>query len=227
MQIAVTTWPFAVCSLREPVAVADAPEFAGFDLGSLHDPAIDKRCMVGDSERYGTEIRTLGLPVGRLFHRFGERRTDRSLADVASAEANLRDFAAVLCLCSAATLVLVMLLPGVVNLGQTRSDAIEAEICQLRPMVDLATETTKFAAVEPRVGAAIDTLDALRPGALQTPLDATTIEFRALLSGLQAAGHRGAAVVECVHQERMGSLYEDMLIERIAMRDLVCHWGHA
>lgn len=35
MQIAVTTLPFAVCSLREPVAVAAAHGFAGFELVSI------------------------------------------------------------------------------------------------------------------------------------------------------------------------------------------------
>jgi sugar phosphate isomerase/epimerase len=161
VRLSVTTWSFPACDLPESVAIAAALGFDAIDLGYIHRPAIDKRRVVVDAERYGAEMGALGLPVTCLFHRFGHSRTARNLADASSREANLRDFRAVLRFCTAAGVPLVMLLPGMVNDGQTRDAAIAVAANQLRAMVDLAAGANIIVAIEPHVGAATDAPEAV------------------------------------------------------------------
>jgi sugar phosphate isomerase/epimerase len=63
-----------------------------------------------------------------------------------------------------------------------------------------------------------------RPGALQAKLAQGTINFAALLATLRDAGYSGYLALEYVHQEYMGTLYDDVLTETVQMRDLVRAW---
>jgi sugar phosphate isomerase/epimerase len=63
-----------------------------------------------------------------------------------------------------------------------------------------------------------------RPGYLQAKLDEGVIDFRALLGLLRSQGYERALAIEYVHQAYMNTLYDDVLTETIAMRDLVRGW---
>lgn len=63
-----------------------------------------------------------------------------------------------------------------------------------------------------------------RPGALQTKLAHGTINMPAMLGSLRDAGYRGWLAVEWVHQDYMDTLYDDVLTETIACRDLLRDW---
>ncbi len=61
-------------------------------------------------------------------------------------------------------------------------------------------------------------------GALQTKFAEGTLNFPALFGTLRDAGYTGALALEAVHQGYMGTLYDDVLTETIAMRDAFNHW---
>lgn len=63
-----------------------------------------------------------------------------------------------------------------------------------------------------------------RPGYLQTKLDQGVIDFNAMLGLLGSQGYDRALAIEYVHQAYMNTLYEDVLTETVAMRDLVRNW---
>jgi sugar phosphate isomerase/epimerase len=63
-----------------------------------------------------------------------------------------------------------------------------------------------------------------RPGALQTKLAKGTINMEAMLATLRDAGYGGWLSVEFVHQDYMDTLYDDVLTETIACRDLLRAW---
>ena len=63
-----------------------------------------------------------------------------------------------------------------------------------------------------------------RPGALQTKLSQGTINLPAMLGTLRAAGYAGWLALEWVHQDYMDTLYDDVLTETIAARDVVRDW---
>jgi sugar phosphate isomerase/epimerase len=64
-----------------------------------------------------------------------------------------------------------------------------------------------------------------RPGYLQAKLAEGVIDFAALLGLLKSLGYQGALAIEYVHQAYMNTLYDDVLTETIAMRDLVRQWS--
>ena len=63
-----------------------------------------------------------------------------------------------------------------------------------------------------------------KPGALQTKLSQGTINMQAMLGTLRDAGYAGWLAVEWVHQDYMDTLYDDVLTETIACRDLLRAW---
>ncbi len=63
-----------------------------------------------------------------------------------------------------------------------------------------------------------------RPGALQTKLSQGTINMGAMLGTLRDAGYGGWLAVEWVHQDYMDTLYDDVLTETIACRDVLRAW---
>jgi sugar phosphate isomerase/epimerase len=63
-----------------------------------------------------------------------------------------------------------------------------------------------------------------KPGALQTKLSQGTINMAAMLGTLRDAGYEGWLSVEWVHQDYMDTLYDDVLTETIACRDLLRGW---
>jgi sugar phosphate isomerase/epimerase len=58
-----------------------------------------------------------------------------------------------------------------------------------------------------------------RPGALQAKWGQGTIDFPALFEALRAIRYDGYVAVEYVHQDYMGTLYDDVLTETVRMRD--------
>jgi sugar phosphate isomerase/epimerase len=63
-----------------------------------------------------------------------------------------------------------------------------------------------------------------RPGALQAKFGQGTINFPALFGTLRDAGYGGALALEAVHQDYMGTLYDDVLTETVALRDCFNAW---
>jgi sugar phosphate isomerase/epimerase len=64
-----------------------------------------------------------------------------------------------------------------------------------------------------------------RPGALQAKFAEGTINIPAQLAALRDAGFAGHVALEVVHQDYMATLYDDVLTETIALRDLVRGWA--
>lgn len=64
-----------------------------------------------------------------------------------------------------------------------------------------------------------------RMGALQTKFAEGTLNFPALFGTLRQAGYAGALSIEPVHQDYMNTLYEDVLTEAIALRDIWRTWS--
>jgi sugar phosphate isomerase/epimerase len=62
------------------------------------------------------------------------------------------------------------------------------------------------------------------PGSLQTKLAKGTINMEAMCATLRDSGYDGWLSVEWVHQDYMDTLYDDVLTETIACRDLLRAW---
>lgn len=64
-----------------------------------------------------------------------------------------------------------------------------------------------------------------RPGALQAKGTQGTINMAAQFGTLREAGYDGALSLEFVHQDYMNTLFDDVLTETVALRDLYRSWA--
>ncbi len=63
-----------------------------------------------------------------------------------------------------------------------------------------------------------------KPGALQAKFAQGTLNFPAMFGTLRDAGYGGALALEAVHQDYMGTLFDDVMTETIALRDAFNDW---
>ncbi|WP_037277892.1 sugar phosphate isomerase/epimerase family protein [Rubellimicrobium mesophilum] len=64
-----------------------------------------------------------------------------------------------------------------------------------------------------------------RPGVLQAKFGQGVINFPALFGTLRDVGYAGALALEAVHQDYMGTLFDDVLTETVALRDAFNDWN--
>ncbi len=110
--------------------------------------------------------------------------------------------------------------------------ALTAEMCERAPGVKLALDYAHFAVIGyrqeeidelvPYMGHAH--LRQARPGALQTKMEAGTLNFPAMFSTFRDAGFEGFVACEYVHQGYFDTLHDDVLTETVKMRDLFHSW---
>jgi sugar phosphate isomerase/epimerase len=151
MKLSVTSWSFRACSLDEAVAIGRALGIEGIDLGYFYGPALDKARILAEPERTAEAVRALGVAVPSFYHLFGSTLGDRNLADPTTLEANRRDFAAVVRFCRAAGIPTVFVLPGIVNPGQGRAEALAQSAASLNALMPLAQEAGVTLTIEPHV----------------------------------------------------------------------------
>jgi sugar phosphate isomerase/epimerase len=156
MRLSVTCWSFPHLTLQEVAGVARALGFEALDVGYFYTSALDRARLIADPEGYAAEVReTTGLAVANLYHLFGDGLADRNLAGPPDPR-NLVDLRAALRFAQAAGAPSLFVLPGVVNSGQTRMEALDASVEALRPMAEAAAEAGVALCVEPHVHSVIE-----------------------------------------------------------------------
>ena len=265
MKLCVTSWSFPACTLAEVAGIVQALGINAIDLGFFYASGLNRTKLLEQPKALARTISGLGVQASNLYYLFSAGLEDRNLAQGSSLKANLEDFKRVVRFCQLAKIPSVMLLPGVINPGQTRRQAFEQSAKSLQALLPIAQDAGVTLAVEPHVhsylespsltlellsrlpelrlvldyahftclGYRQDEIDVLAPhaahihlrqarmGVLQAKLEQGTIHFPALLGTLRECGYTGYLALEYVHQDYMGTLYDDVLSETIKLRDLV------
>jgi glycerate dehydrogenase len=121
-----------LCTLGECAAIARALGIRFLDVSYFYRSALNRGRVLEDPERYGDEVvRSIGSTPASFYHLFGQSVQDRNLADPSSTQRNLADFDKALRFCRAAGIPSIMILPGVVNLGQSRRQAPKKKLVVL------------------------------------------------------------------------------------------------
>ncbi len=151
MKLSVTSWPFHSLTFDEATGLAKVLGLDGIDVGYFGHPALDKAQLLAEPEAYGREIVAASpIPISNLFHLFGGSLHERNLALPPNPQ-NLSDLKAALAFAKAAGAPSVFILPGMINPGQSRSEAIATSAEALKPMVAAGKETGISVLVEPHV----------------------------------------------------------------------------
>ncbi len=151
MKLCTSSWSFSRCTLEEAVGITKAIGLDATDLGYFHGPSLDKEKVLNRTEEYAAYIRGLGIAVPTFYHLFGESLHDRNLASPDSLDTNLSDFRTVVKFCASITAPVVFVIPGMVNPGQSREEALEVSARSLRARLRIARDAGLVLGVEPHV----------------------------------------------------------------------------
>jgi len=158
VELSVTSWSFPQLTLDEVAGLARVLGFPAIDLGYFYRSALDKARLLREPEAYGSELRER-LPVGvaNLYHLFGNDTVERNLASSEHRAENTADFGQALKFCAAVGAPTIFILPGVLNRGQSRHQALEATIESVKPMVEAATRAGVTPCIEAHIHSYLET----------------------------------------------------------------------
>lgn len=151
MKLSVTSWSFPRCTLEETVGILKSLGFGAVDVGLFYRSALDKEALLDGPEGAAEQLRVHDIALSNFYYLFGASPEDRNLALPESLGENLKDFKKVTAFCKAAEIPSVMLLPGVLNQGQGRQDALEQTATALKELLPLAQDAGVVLTIEPHV----------------------------------------------------------------------------
>lgn len=154
--LSISSWSFPACTLVEAVAISKALGIAALDLGYFYRPALDRTAILADPEAAARDVLKHGIAIPSFYHLFGESIADRNLAEPGSLERNLADFRAAVHFCNVAAIPTLLVLPGVINPGQSRRDALGNSAHALSALADIAAADNVILTIEPHVHSYLD-----------------------------------------------------------------------
>lgn len=151
MKLSVTSWSFPECSLSEVAGLSKLLHINALDLGYFYRSALDKNRIIENPGKVAEEVRNLNISVPCLYHLFGDDIKDRNLSLKETNKRNIRDLQKVVQFCKQAAIETIFILPGVINPGQSRKEAMEVSAENLKEMTELCQKEGLSLAVEPHV----------------------------------------------------------------------------
>ncbi|HLW93387.1 MAG TPA: sugar phosphate isomerase/epimerase family protein [Roseiarcus sp.] len=156
-KLSLTSWSLPACSLKEAAGIANVLGVGALDVGYFYGPALDKKRLLAEPERLADETRRLGVALPCLYHLFGSTLGERNLADAAHLEENVHDLRQAVKFCVAAGIGAIFVLPGVINPGQGRKEALAQSAESLKRLVPIAKEADVTLTIEPHVHSYLET----------------------------------------------------------------------
>src|SRR5919109_353182 len=123
-KLSLTSWSLPACSLAEAAGISKALGINALDIGYFYGPALDKAKLLAEPERVADEVLKLEIDLPCLYHLFGATLADRNLADARHTDQNVADLKQAVRFCKRANIGVIFVLPGVVNPGQGRREAL-------------------------------------------------------------------------------------------------------
>jgi len=151
MYLSLTSWSMPACTLDEAAAISAAIGIGALDVGLFYRSALDKRAILSDPDAAAAALVRSGLRLPNYYHLFGDGLAGRNLSLPGTVDANARDLEAVLRFADAARIGSVFILPGVINPGQSREDAMRVATDSLRVLCAVADDFRAILCIEPHV----------------------------------------------------------------------------
>lgn len=149
MRLSLASWSLPACTLTEAAAISKAIGIHALDVGHHYRSALDRAEMIADPYAVAQKVTALGLAVPNYYHHFGETLEDRNLSLPGTIERNARDLEKVLTFADAADIPTVFFLPGVINPGQSREQALAQAVESLGALQEAAKGFKAKICIEP------------------------------------------------------------------------------
>ncbi|MDZ4137760.1 MAG: TIM barrel protein [Erythrobacter sp.] len=185
MYLSLTAWSLPSCTLQEAADISKALDIRALDVGLFYRSALNKAEILSDPLTAASGLADLGVLLPNYYHLFGDGPDGRNLALPGTLDDNLRDLRQVLTFADAAGIGSVFILPGVVNPGQSRSDAEAISITSLREMVALAKDYKTRLCIEPHVHSFAES-----PSIVQRLVENTGVQLALDYSHFACLGYR-------------------------------------
>jgi sugar phosphate isomerase/epimerase len=156
-KLSLTSWSLPACSLKEAAGIAQVLDIGALDVGYFYGPALDKKRLLAEPDRLAEEVRGMGVALPCLYHLFGATLGERNLADAAHIEENVRDLKQAVKFCARAGIGVIFVLPGVINPGQGRRQALSQSAENLKRLVPIAAQAGVTLTIEPHVHSYLET----------------------------------------------------------------------
>ncbi|ODT80150.1 MAG: xylose isomerase [Pelagibacterium sp. SCN 64-44] len=214
MKLSVTSWSFPVLTLGEVGGLAKVLGIDAVDVSFFYASGLDRAKVLGSPESYGEEIRQkLPVAIANFYYLFGNGLDERNLA-LGPDEANLADFQNVLRFTKAAGASSVFILPGLINPGQSRNQAIANSVEALKPLVEAGQKSGVTVTIEPHVHGILESVEAVHDIVSRVPGLRITLD----LAHFMALGYRQEEIETLVphaghvhlRQARQGALQAKM-----------------
>lgn len=151
MTLSLTAWSLPECTLEEAASISKALGINALDVGLFYRSALDKSRILNDPDAAAAQLLDLGIDIPNYYHLFGEGLAGQNLSLPGTLAQNQRDLTQVLRFADAAHIPTVFILPGVINSGQSRQDAMRVSAESLKVLLDLATDFRAEICIEPHV----------------------------------------------------------------------------
>ena len=159
MRLSVTSWSFPQLTLAEVGGLAQVLGIEAVDVGLFYASALDKSRILSDPKGYGAEIAgALPVSVANHYHLFGDGLAGRNLALPADPQ-NFEDAKQVLAFAGAAGAASIFVLPGLVNPGQSRGQALAQSAENLKPLVEAGRAAGVALCIEPHVHGLLESVE--------------------------------------------------------------------
>jgi sugar phosphate isomerase/epimerase len=162
MQLSLSSWSLPSCTLPEVAGIARALGIPSIDLGLFYRAALNKAALLADPRAVAEQVGGLGVGFANYYHLFGDDLGGHNLALPGTIDANVRDLKQVMTFADAADVKTVFILPGIVNPGQSRSDAARVAAESLTALLDVARDHKAVLCIEPHVHSWAESPDLVR-----------------------------------------------------------------
>lgn len=151
MKLSLTAWSMPECTLEEAAGISKALGIGALDVGLFYRSALDKSLILNDPTAAAAPLAALGVELPNYYHLFGDGLEGQNLALPGTLPQNVADLERVLTFADAANIPTVFVLPGIVNAGQSREDAMKVSTESLIALLDVAKGFKADICIEPHV----------------------------------------------------------------------------
>jgi sugar phosphate isomerase/epimerase len=151
MKLSLTSWSLPACTLQEAADISKALGVNALDVGLFYRSALDRKEIIADPQSVADKLRSLGIAIPNYYHLFGSDLAERNLAMPGTIEQNMADFEQVMRFCDLAGIPTVFVLPGLVNPGQSRNDALLESAHSLNALMRIAARSKTVLTIEAHV----------------------------------------------------------------------------
>ena len=146
-------WTWVGATLEESAGIYRALGVNAMDLIAMPGAALEADDIARDPLVHAARARNLDMELGNLITIFGAGFENRALnsTNARVREKNLEIYKGLLEYCAAAHIYSIMVLPGVLQKGISREEALDISIAEIRTMNALAEEAGVLMAYEPHV----------------------------------------------------------------------------